>query len=224
MELHIDNRELKLKDLLSDIITDTSNLDHGDIHILFKGDLLLLIERKTISDLWASLSDGRYRNQKKILLETYPTKILYYIIEGFNDDKTIISCMLNTMIRDNIKVFQTGDINDTCILLRNIYERISNNPEKYINNVNNEKQIVKAKNKDITLTQMFESILHQIPGISNKTAKALSNKYISFKDFYDSLNALDDLEKDKILKEIKLDNNKRISSSVSLNIIKYIFK
>ena len=80
MELVIDSREKYLIDHLKEngyIQRRTSpdnneeikgdftvkTLDIGDIHIYLNGLLVIIIERKTISDLIASIMDGRYRNR-----------------------------------------------------------------------------------------------------------------------------------------------------------------
>jgi ERCC4-type nuclease len=215
MEFHLDSREVKLKELLHDTITHTSNLEHGDIQFIYNNLILLVIERKSINDLLASVHDGRYKNQKKRLLESFETKQIYYIIEGFTTDKIAISCILNTMIRDNIKIFRTNDVADSALLLRNIYTRLSENPQKYITTQNITEQVIKTRSKDISHSKIFQSILEQIPGISQKTSKAIVDKYKCFKCL------IDDLDKAKVLKDIKLDN-KRISSTAVTNIIKYL--
>ena len=66
--LIIDNREKHLIELLKkrypELVFSIQQLDIGDIHVLYKGILVVVIERKTIADLIASIKDGRYREQK----------------------------------------------------------------------------------------------------------------------------------------------------------------
>jgi ERCC4-type nuclease len=80
MELIIDNRERDILNILSDF--KTANLDHGDIMITHNSQVFAIFERKTLSDLAASIKDGRYHNQKKSLLESYDANKLYYIISS----------------------------------------------------------------------------------------------------------------------------------------------
>jgi len=92
-QLIIDNREGAIKSKFSDSKYNIiyKNLDYGDIIIDVNesnnesepiNNHLMVIERKTLSDLSASLKDGRYKNQKNKLLTLVPTNCLYYIIEG----------------------------------------------------------------------------------------------------------------------------------------------
>jgi crossover junction endonuclease MUS81 len=152
MELHIDNRERELiRELISDHSFDTfntklSNLELGDIVIKYNGKTFAIFERKTLSDLAASIKDSRYKNQKNRLLENYDVKQIYYIIEGGLDyaesaqadvkingisKNTLLSCIYNMAFRDHIQVFRTSGINETIALIQGVFKRVSENPEKY---------------------------------------------------------------------------------------------
>ena len=61
IELVIDNRERELKTFFSNYSNvKFGNLDIGDIVFRYQGDIVVLIERKTIGDLISSIKDGRY--------------------------------------------------------------------------------------------------------------------------------------------------------------------
>ena len=113
LEIIIDSREQKLyEDIISrdlDVYTDKINIqyktiDLGDIHIIYN-DIVLIFERKTISDLQSSIQDGRYREQKSRMLANYKPEILSYIIEGdnilstrsYNKSKMLQGAYINTM-------------------------------------------------------------------------------------------------------------------------------
>ena len=51
------------------------NLDLGDIIIEYNDIPLIIIERKTIPDLLASIKDGRYKEQKKRIRKLNPLKV-----------------------------------------------------------------------------------------------------------------------------------------------------
>ena len=72
IELLIDNRETKIKEHFKnkDYVT-IENLELGDIIFKYNNEIVLIIERKTLSDLAASIKDGRYNEQKKRLLSNY---------------------------------------------------------------------------------------------------------------------------------------------------------
>ena len=73
--IYIDNRETDLIDEFDESEITIKQLDIGDIIIEN-----YLIERKTISDLAASIKDGRLREQKYRMKEL--NKKIIYIIEG----------------------------------------------------------------------------------------------------------------------------------------------
>ena len=80
----------------------------GDISFNNDENELLIIERKTLPDLLASIKDGRYREQKLRLINKQKEHIqIYYLIEGdiyrHKQKDLIMSCVFNTMIRDNFK-------------------------------------------------------------------------------------------------------------------------
>lgn len=64
----------------------TWNLDVGDVHIVIDDALRAVIERKTISDLAASIADGRLYEQKERLRaladDGPPSVCIIYVIEG----------------------------------------------------------------------------------------------------------------------------------------------
>jgi len=252
-QLIIDNREGAIKSKFSDSKYNIiyKNLDYGDIIIDVNesnnesepiNNHLMVIERKTLSDLSASLKDGRYKNQKNKLLTLVPTNCLYYIIEGPIDfiidnnidvtlngisKKKMLSCIINTLIRDNIKVFITKDVNETCDLICNIYDRVSTDPCKYLVEKPKEIQIVKAKNTNMTKEVYFEKLLCQIPDVSTKTAKAICKKYNNMKIIQKSLSTLNDIDKLKILKDIYIEDvngkKRKVSEKVLKNIIEFLF-
>jgi ERCC4-type nuclease len=237
MKFKIDHREQSLKEIfIKNNIENIefSNLEHGDFIIENNDDEpMLIIERKTLSDLVSSLKDGRYRNQKIELMNKFNRSTIYYIIEGkfdysdaninFNglDKKTIIGSVLNTMIRDDIKVFITANIEDTYNLLINIYNRVSKDPEKYM-------KIEAAKVKFVkksTNINVFHNMLCQIPGVSNKVAGLITDKYSTLMIFYNAFKDKDEKEKLKLFKDITLDtNNKAFSKTTVSLIIKHLLE
>jgi len=98
----------------------------GDIQIEHNGSMAL-IERKRTDDFAASISDGRWREQKSRLSRS--GAIVIYIIEGslYGQSKpvlTLISAMLNTMLRDKMCVIQTRGLEDTSLYLQQLSAKI----------------------------------------------------------------------------------------------------
>jgi crossover junction endonuclease MUS81 len=238
VKLWVDHREsLALKDLLQKHDPELTNLSIGDISITIDDRPLMIIERKTLMDLAASIKDGRYKNQKANLLDSVVS--VYYIVEGsfdFSEDedllmngiskKAMLSAILNTMIRDGIQVFFTKNVTETSMLVQSIVRRVREDPEKYLSHSQSStsKVILKAKPKIRSKEDCYECQLCQLPDVSQKTAKAIMKKYPSWNELYTSLSFLSDDEKLKVLKEIKIEESQRhISDKVAKNLIHYLF-
>lgn len=250
--LLIDHRENKLKTTLLEDETVSSfkikcdNLSCGDFIIQVDDEPIIVIERKTISDLVSSIRDGRYRVQKARMCENYGVNKVLYVIEGnitiddappqtINgfDKVSIVSAILNTIFRDNIKIIQVPDTNGTFNLIKQLLLRIGKNPTKYTCNSEQNKVITVAKedlihkHKVSTKSDMFFYQLTQVPGISAKTASAFVQVYGDMKRFYEQMMPLEDLEKLKLLKNITIqDSNskpRKINAKVAESIIKFMF-
>lgn len=64
IKLHVDNRERAVIEHLDDVLFDIMPLNVGDFQFWEDDRLLMVIERKTYTDLAASIKDGRYAEQK----------------------------------------------------------------------------------------------------------------------------------------------------------------
>ena len=203
LSLKIDCRENKIKQYFQENIEkDKINyeicaIDLGDFVFMKDNQPLLLIERKTISDLDSSIKDGRHKEQKTRLLANYPASKIMYIIENeFSSrvssyqENILYGAILNTQFRDKIQVYRTLNIKETIKYLLHLYKKITKNPEFFTENIaeNNQTQIVpyettiKLKKKDNltpAICQMLQ--LAQIPGISVNISKIILNIYGSLK-------------------------------------------
>ena len=98
----------------------------GDIKIEKNGHMAL-IERKRTDDFAASISDGRWREQKARLSAS--GAIVIYLIEGslYGQSKppeTLSSAIWNTMLRDKMWVIQTRGLEDTSLHLQQLTKKI----------------------------------------------------------------------------------------------------
>jgi len=173
----------------------TDNLLLGDIQID-----KLLIERKTINDLAASIVDGRYKEQSfrllKALEEGYK---VFYFIEGNMDlytgaiSKNTLVSTIYSLTNKGFQVLLTKNSKDTAFFVLQFAQKmikekekedkcdktgeiIENNP-KDITYENTEGVVQTKKNKNITKDNISVFMLCQIPGISIKTAGILLEKY-----------------------------------------------
>ena len=207
MNFIIDHRE---KDLKSVFTTATfENLDLGDIKFTYQNQIFLLIERKKLPDLIASVDDGRYRNQKKRLLESnIPRNRILYLLEGSIDEvpgkmKTVFGMIINTLYRDQIPVLIMNSYEETLYFLKRMKEKLEKKDPALLssftkanskgNSSNTDTNVqssaesnteylstIKLKKKD-NLTPRNCSILQlaQIPGLSINTSTLIIDKYTS---------------------------------------------
>ena len=180
--LIIDVRENKLIDLIKTKsqfpIYQTASLPVGDIIIRHSaGDITyeIILERKCVTDMIASIKDGRYKEQKIRLLSemvSSSNKVkIAYLLEGSIDelrappDKTIlIGSVISSTFRDNIPILRTSSLQDTLDFIQRLYERLVkdykdfffNQRENLITNVtissNNEVQDIEMNTETNTNT------------------------------------------------------------------------
>jgi len=167
--MEVDFREEKIiKELeTQNIEFSKTRLDVGDFVI----NSILIIERKSVRDLIASIYDGRYKEQKERLKKS--SEHILYIIEGFSNESIIKSSILSILLRDKISVIQTSDHIETVEILKLLQKKISND---FFNTMNNVIQIPKTQSKDVYIKQLC-----CIPGISEKIALNIKNVYPNMK-------------------------------------------
>ena len=128
----VDKREVKLLKEFDDnpkVIPEV--LDIGDIILKVDDVPTIIIERKTLTDLAASIMDGRYREQKKRLRQTNILK-KYYIIEGNADEydekrmpfSTLESAMLSIMVYYDFGIIRSNDILNTKNIILLLHEKL----------------------------------------------------------------------------------------------------
>jgi len=241
MKLIIDNRE-KIKNNFNEKLNiEYKNLEIGD-YIIEKDDKnSIIIERKTIEDYAASIKDGRNREQKKRLKAHYPNNRILYIVEGsfieknksytFNKVKpyTIISSVVNTMLRDNLYVVHTNTAKETIFFIENLYKKLDKQGLSFIDNKTDYcddiiNTINKKKNKNIDKSTCHMMMLCNIPKVSIKTAERLLLNYGDINTLINDLKVMDNTARIDYLQQIPSINgkNRKISIDVCKNIIHYL--
>lgn len=230
--VEIDNREQHLIKHIADMGIDVIHvkvvsLDVGDIRISYNDTVILIIERKTLSDLYSSIRDGRYKDQKFRLLDNYDNNKVMYVIEGnllnntmdHTQKESIKSAIINTMVRDNIKVHNVQDVKQTAEFIKDIAIRLAKHPEKYTErntNSGNLQTIAKhTKGAYVTPENVFVGMLCQVPGVSTTTASKIAEHYQSIKSFIN--NASEDE-----LKNLKLNSGRKIGPKLANQIMTFI--
>tara|TARA_A100001015_G_scaffold306259_1_gene400268 strand:+ start:3838 stop:4596 length:759 start_codon:yes stop_codon:yes gene_type:complete len=247
MKLKIDNRERKFIDLIKIVnpcfSIEYSNLVLGDFIICDnEGYELIVIERKTLNDLVASIKDGRYKEQS-FRLNNYPVHNhnIIYLIEGINksnfnsqEKKMIESSYFSLMYYKGFSVIRTKNIEETFKFVIRIMNKIKKEKKRIVYYKNNEianennnnsyvENIKCIKKKNIVPENIGAIILNQIPGISNSTSLILMKKFGSI---YNLIKQIENDKERNILKNIKYitssGKERRISKKSIENIYNYL--
>jgi ERCC4-type nuclease len=133
MSIEIDNREHQLINLLQQLDTtepkklQISTLEIGDIIICNK----LIIERKSVADLYASILDGRYEEQGYRLsnLSTYHNHNIVYLIEGdiarHKQKNMLMSALFSINYYKGFSVMRTYTIQETADYIWNTFKKMT---------------------------------------------------------------------------------------------------
>ena len=140
MLLQIDTREQQLIAVINELILtvpafkdiniDVMQMPLGDIIIFDEelGHASVIVERKSLSDLDASIKDGRYEEQSYRLNGLdHPNHNIIYLVEGnlttrnssFKkiDNRTIYSAMFSLLFYKGFSVVRTFDLEETATFL-----------------------------------------------------------------------------------------------------------
>lgn len=235
----IDHREGKLKELLDagqgfgeGIEIAYENLELGDVVIYSGNEVVYVMERKTLADLRASINDGRYRNQKARLMEAHGRHV-GYIIEGHigfsgREQPAIVGAVINTVLRDGLGMFFTSGPTETLSLIKEVVWRVAKDPAKYMPCATGSGAGAElAPAAPIKSESTFTNMLCQVPGISLKTAKAITARWPMFSEMYLELAGLEDEQKLIALKNITTVDGKgkarKISGAVATSLLSALF-
>lgn len=207
MKLYIDEREHGLYQYLSSYNLNLHKevLPLGDLILKTEEDQeLIIIERKTITDLLASINDGRYREQSHRLIHSSslnPHRILY-IIEGVFQGQTpaekqrVYSAIVSLNQIKGFSVYRTWSMEETGDVLVNMADKLQREMDKghfcaiteMGTGTSNYCDVVKKVKKDnLTPENMGAIMLSQIPSVSSVSAKAMMTGFSSFSQFLNKI-------------------------------------
>lgn len=114
---------------------EVENLLVGDFEISDGDTPVFIIERKTLSDMVSSLHDGRYHEQK-CRLHGVGCKA-GYIIENYTGwgglpSDAVRTMLVNLQVVDNFAVFTSANARETARIVRHVYDRMCEHPDKYV--------------------------------------------------------------------------------------------
>lgn len=183
-----------LKEKYPEIEVKFANLHLGDIAI--NDSEKILIERKTLADLEASIKDGRYTEQSFRLSQAKEEGwTIYYFLEGDLSrysggikTETIISTIYS-LTHKGFFVIQTKNIDDTALYLLQFSDKIRRDESgKPKTNTYESSSVNKKKNSNITRDNISLYMLSQIPNISVNVATILLEKYKHINVLIEELN------------------------------------
>jgi len=245
MFIQIDNREGDLLTTMNLLFKEHSH--EIKIETLALGDIILfdnnqnekiMFERKSLYDLAASIKDGRYGEQSYRLNEySLHNHNIIYIIEGdferYNptkgrmDKKTLYSALITLNYFKGFSVIRTKNINETCELIINYADKLQKEPtrsshydaNKQEKEVNYCEVMKKEKKNNITVENIGEIMLSNIPGVSSKSAVYIMKQFKTVKHLIEQIQI-----DDTCLNNIKLLSENGQSRNISKTCIENIKK
>jgi ERCC4-type nuclease len=211
MLIKIDYRESKLIPLCEALNADTStdkplikivseNLPLGDIILCNDdGEEKIIIERKSLADLAASIRDGRYKEQSFRLNQCeVHNHHIYYLIEGdlryyrpfkgLPDKKALLSAMVSMSYFKGFSLYRTNTLEETAEWVIHLATKImkegpaavpyytgGSTPANYAEVVGK-----RIKKDNITPANIGEIMLAQIPSVSSASAAAIMATFGTF--------------------------------------------
>ncbi len=246
MKIILDERENTLyqsmleKNVAFDFTIEKKVLELGDIHFINEEKEIVILERKSISDLLASIKDGRYEEQSHRLIHSSGMcrHHIIYIIEGLvsqireeREKKMFYSALTTLQLYKGFSVIRTLSVQDSAEYIlysaHKIHRELERNnlpwtpdslqneePAKYCNFVK------KTKKDNITPENIGEIILSQIPGISNVSACAIMSKFQTLPNLIDHIRN-DPSCLNSIMCETK-GKSRKLGKNVVENILKFL--
>ena len=153
MLIKIDNREGDLLNKINNLIQTTESfkdikvsvecLPLGDFIINDGENDLIILERKTLNDLSASIKDGRYEEQSfRLNGINHPNHNITYLIEGYiqqpktillkdrNDKTMLYSAMFSICYFKGFTVMRSFDMNESALMICNVASKIMRTKDK----------------------------------------------------------------------------------------------
>lgn len=179
MKLILDCREAALIQHLPEV--ESKQLVLGDAVIEREGVEIVIVERKTVADLAASIKDGRYREQSARLQEcAVPNHNIVYLIEGsLRGDRlpmprrTLLASMISLSYGKGFSVVRTESVEQTAEYLQVLLEKL-NKEDGYVGPAAAcAAAPSKQKRDNVTPANIHALMLSQVPFVSTQTAEAV---------------------------------------------------
>lgn len=253
MRIELDVREQDLSEIVRTVNTmqgmhkiEMKALPIGDIILYDKEDNeRIIIERKSLYDLAASIKDGRYKEQSfRLSNSNVPNHNIIYLIEGdwskYNEKKgrmdkeALLSACTTLNHYKGFSVWKTTSLNESAhwlIQLCNKMDKMDISCKPYYNvgdiTTVSDKTYVdvatvqREKKKNIDETNICVFMLACIPGVSTKTAQCILDKKGSLKQLIQALELDPECLKDMCIQSAN-GKDRKISKTVIKSIVDYL--
>ena len=193
-------------------LADESQCDGGAEQPSPQQRPLLVVERKTVADLAASIRDGRWSEQKRRMMETAGRERVAYVIEGqlprWDDDdggvhcgmssKRLLGALSSLLLRHRVPVVYTRDVADTAAFLRRAGALLTAAPPPpsacggYAGAACRASAVRAKKRDNVDGRQCYLQQLCQVPGVSYGLATAIAGTpgFGSMRELLGTLEAL----------------------------------
>jgi|JI10StandDraft_1071094.scaffolds.fasta_scaffold10354_1 ERCC4-type nuclease len=236
MKLKVDNREpAPLKEWLKANVGVEclfENLPAGDFEfVTIDGVSKMLIERKEIADLCASLKDGRFDEQKQKLSATAaadPRPIVLLIegsYQGHEKQTTIESVRLTTQFRDGFFVLHTKSavgVESTGDLLRQLVDLFQRGKFNPITLEEQHRRFIASRSAHRAGGQLsrrqdwWQLALAQIDGVGPKAAEVITAKYPTVQSLLDAYRMCkSSVYSQQLLADVVGPSNRRLGPKIS---------
>lgn len=196
MLIKIDSREsdlhiacLQLATAFPSIKIERCQLSLGDVIICENdGNERIIIERKTLNDLAASIKDGRYEEQGfRLQACDVENHKIFYLIEGKLDAykphkwqverKSILSSFVSITYSKGFSLYRSDTITESAEWIIAYADKLGRLQDKSRTNYADVSS--RAKKAHITRDNILTMMLSQVPGVSVGIANAIVAKYPS---------------------------------------------
>lgn len=208
--LHIDTREIKLIELLKTYSSQNKMPIPLEVKPLHIGDIIIehsilsnqkpvkytiIIERKCVNDMIASIKDGRYKEQKiRLKAEIANTSspenqiCFIYLIEGSQtdlrlpQDKTMLNgSIISSQFRDKIPILRTYTMLESMEIILRLRDRLIKDPHDIFPQVANPENVASINNHTDVVNNDTGSIVESESGNANGNTNLYINSLQNIK-------------------------------------------
>ena len=229
----IDNRE---KELNPEYEHEKKSLEVGDIIIERDNKPIVAIERKSESDFYQSMRDGRFREQRARLVASNIRWIFYLIEETPNLNTGKFSpdflkqMMIHLQVKYNIKVIWAKTLEETARLIMLIQKKAKLVFENDTTGIEGEAlpapgylANISVKKKDnLTPEICFLLQLEQIPGVSKQIAAKIAENFPTWKVLMNAFVDKSAEESKNILSKLQVTEKRKIGPKTAEKLITYL--